>query len=260
MWNQILDIIFPSSIYCISCRSIIDKSRPYALCDDCMTTFRWATGKTCEKCGKILQENYKHETCIDCRESDHEFTKGYTCVQYGVKERELLLAFKYGGQSFIGDKIADVMADRLVSENLEIDLIVPVPMHKNKQNKRGYNQAGVIAKSLSKKLALPYFEKVLIRTENTPAMSGLTSFERRINMENAFCLDESLAGEIKGKRVLLVDDIYTTGSTVSACSRILKEQGACDIRVITFAAGVNSFVGFSAVSDSNTDLKLDSDS
>jgi len=240
--NNLLELLFPSNIYCVSCRSIIDKTRPYALCDECMASFRWANDKTCEKCGKILQENYVHDTCIDCRETDHEFTKGYTCVQYGVKERELLLAFKYGGQSFIGEKIAEVMADRILPECLEIDLLIPVPMFKAKEKKRGYNQAGVIAKCLSKKLELPCLEGVLLRTENTPAMSGLTSFERRINMENAFCLSQGVADEVKGKRILLVDDIYTTGSTVSACAKVLMNQGACEVRVITFAAGANSLL------------------
>ena len=240
--NSILELLFPSNIYCVSCKSIIDKTRPYALCDECMATFRWANGRTCEKCGKLLQENYVHDICVDCREIEHPFTKGYTCVQYGVKERELLLAFKYGGQSFIGEKIAEVMADRIRPENLEIDLVIPVPMFKAKQKKRGYNQAAVIAKCLSKKLGLPYSENVLMRIENTPAMSGLTSFERRINMENAFCLSQNLAGEVKGKSILLVDDIYTTGSTLAACSQILLEQGAFEVRVITFAAGANSLL------------------
>ena len=238
----ILEILFPSSIYCISCRSIIDKSRPYALCDECMATFRWANGRTCEKCGKILQDNYAHDICADCREIAHHFEKGYTCVQYGKRERELLLAFKYGGQAFIGDKIAEVMADRLAPENLDMDLIIPVPMHRRKERKRGYNQAEIIAKCLSKKLGLPYSSKLIKRAENTPAMSGLTSSERRLNMDNAFCISKSAEDKIKFKRVLLVDDIYTTGSTASACSRVLMERGASEVRVITFAAGANVFL------------------
>jgi len=240
--NNLLELLFPSNIYCVSCRSIIDKTRPYALCDKCMATFRWANGKTCEKCGKILQESYAHNICIDCRESNHHFVKGYTCVQYGIHERELLLAFKYGGQSFIGEKIADVMADRLASENLKIDILMPVPMNKAKQRKRGYNQAGIIAKCLSKKLAIPCSEKLLIRTENTPAMSGLSSTERRLNMEKAFCVAKNAEGKIKGKKILLVDDIYTTGSTASACAQALMERGAKEVRVVTFAAGANSLI------------------
>jgi len=238
--NNLLELLFPSSIYCVSCRSIIDKSRPYALCDKCMGEFRWANGRTCEKCGKILQENYAHDICVDCRESAHQFVKGYTCVQYGLHEKELLLAFKYGGQAFIGEKIAEVMADRLKPENLKTDLIIPVPMFRRKQRERGYNQAEILAKCLSKKLGLPCACKLLLRVENTPAMSGLSSAERRLNIEHAFCVAKSAEDEITGRRILLVDDIYTTGSTASACAQALMEQGACEVRVITFAAGANS--------------------
>ena len=209
------------------------------MCDTCNRLFHWANGKTCEKCGKIVQDNYMHDICIDCREVEHCFEKGYTCVQYGLNERELLLSFKYGGQTFIGEKIAQVMADRLAIEQLEIDLIVPVPMHKSKQKKRGYNQAEIIASSLSKKLSLPYSGKLLVRMENTLAMSGLSAFERRVNIENVFSMTNRAAQKIDGKRILLVDDIYTTGSTASACSRMLMEKGAREVRVITFAAGAN---------------------
>ena len=125
--NLISELIFPSNIYCISCRSIIDNSRPYALCDDCLSTFQWANGRTCEKCGKILQDAYRHDVCADCRETGHFFEKGYTCVQYGISERELLLSLKYGGQTFIGEKIAHIMADRLENEDFEADLVIPVP-------------------------------------------------------------------------------------------------------------------------------------
>ena len=237
--KHLLELLFPSSIYCISCRSIIDNSRAYALCDRCMNMFHWANGRTCEKCGKILQDHYMHEICTDCRENAHDFEKGYTCVQYGIHERDLLLSFKYGGKAYIGEKIAEIMADRIENEDLEIDLIIPVPMHKSKQKERGYNQAEIIAKHLAKKLSLPCSAKLLLRTGKTVAMSGLSPFERRMNMENAFSITERAAEKAKGKRILLVDDIYTTGSTVSACSQMLMAKGAREVRVITFAAGAN---------------------
>jgi len=204
-----------------------------------MELFRWTTGRTCDKCGKILQDNYLHDVCVDCRESDHHFEKGYSCVQYGINERELLFSFKYGGKAFIGEKIADVMADKLATVDFDADLVIPVPMHKSKERKRGYNQADIIAKHLAKKLTLPYSKKLLLRVENTAAMSGLSAFERHMNMENAFSMTENAVKIAKGKRILLVDDIYTTGSTVSACSKVLISNGACEVRVVTFAAGAN---------------------
>ncbi|MCL1809082.1 MAG: ComF family protein [Clostridiales bacterium] len=237
--KKVLELLFPSNIYCISCGSIIDNSRIYSLCDSCMGLFHWANGRTCKKCGKIVQENYPHDTCTDCRENHRYFEKGYTCVQYGIYERELLLAFKYGGKTFIGEKIADAMADKLKMENFETDMVTPVPMHERKQKKRGYNQAAIIARQLAQKLPAPYAGKLLLRTGNTAAMSKLSAEERRMNIENAFSIARGAEGRIKGKRILLVDDIYTTGSTADACSRTLLDAGAAEIRIATFAAGTN---------------------
>ena len=235
----LLELIFPSNIYCISCRSIIDKSRVYSLCDDCVRAFHWANGRTCEKCGKVIQEDYPHGVCADCRENSHYFEKGYTCLQYGLYERELLLSFKYGGKTYIGDKIAGAMADRIKGEDFEADLIIPVPMHGEKKKKRGYNQAEIIARRLAFKLRLDYSGKLLLRTGNTAAMSRLAPEERRINIENAFAVAEGADSQIKGKKVLLVDDIYTTGSTADGCARALLSAGALEVRFISFAAGAN---------------------
>ncbi|MCL1983687.1 MAG: ComF family protein [Clostridiales bacterium] len=237
--KKLLELLFPSNIYCISCGSIIDSSRAYSLCDSCMRLFHWANGRTCEKCGKIIQESYPHEACSDCREHNHYFKKGYSCVQYGIYERDLLLAFKYGGKTYIGEKIADAMADRLRAENIEVDFTTAVPMHGKKKEKRGFNQAEIIASRLAPKLPAPYAGRVLVRTGNTVAMSRLSAEERRMNMENAFSMARGAEKMVAGKKVLLVDDIYTTGSTVDACSRVLLAAGAAEVRVITFAAGAN---------------------
>ena len=233
------ELLFPSNIYCISCGSIIDASRKYALCDGCIRLFHWANGRTCEKCGKILQDDYAFNTCVECRENERFFEKGYTCLQYGLFERELLLSFKYGGKAYIGEKIAEVMADRIKCECLKTDLVIPVPMHKKKENERGYNQAEIISRFLAKKLRLPHSGKLLLRTGNTSAMSRLTPEERRLNIENAFSVAKNSKKSIAGKRVLLVDDIYTTGSTADACSAALLAAGAEAVCFISFASGAN---------------------
>ena len=237
--RKLLELLFPSDLYCISCESIIDKSRVYSLCDKCVRMFHWVDERTCEKCGKILQAEYLHRICVDCRENERRFIKGYTCLQYGLYERELLLAFKYGGKAYIGEKIARAMADRIKPEGFETDIIVPVPMHKRKLASRGYNQAEIIAVNLARILNLKSQNKLLLRTGYTAAMSRLAPEERRMNIENAFKVAGNAAKKIEGKRVLLVDDIYTTGSTADECSRALLEAGAIEVRFISFAAGAN---------------------
>jgi ComF family protein len=112
-------------------------------------------------------------------------------------------------------------------------------MHKKKLKARGYNQAEIISVSLSKKLGIQCSNKLLFRVEYTAAMSRLAKEERRMNIENAFAPAKNAAKKIEGKKILLVDDIYTTGSTADACSLALLKAGASEVRFISFAAGAN---------------------
>ena len=240
--RQIAKIIFPDNIYCIRCASIIDSTRPYALCDDCIRNFHWTNKKTCDKCGKLMEDDGIYILCKDCRHDSHYFKKGFTCLMYGLYEKELVLAFKYGKQGYMGEKLADMMMDRMEPEfenGLNVDIVIPVPIHKKKLRQRGFNQAELMARPLSKKWGLPLDCKTLIRTKSTPAMSNLTPLQRRENIAGAFVIEKVKEGVVKDKSILLVDDVYTTGSTVDECSKVLLAAGAKDVYVITLAAGAN---------------------
>lgn len=233
------DLIFPSNIYCISCGNIIDDTRPYALCDVCVRTLKWANGRTCGRCGKILQEDYGPDLCTDCTDGEHVFERGFTCVEYGTAERELILRFKYKDQAYLGRKMAEIMYDRIIAEELEADLILPVPMFRRKERQRGYNQAAVLAANLAKHTGIPCDGKLLVRTVETEAMSSLGALDRRKNIREVFSVPRNRRGKLAGKTVLLVDDIYTTGSTADACAAALISAGASRIFVFTFASGAN---------------------
>lgn len=234
-----LDLIYPSNIYCIRCGNIIDDSRPYSLCDSCVRTLKWANGRTCSRCGKILQDGYGPDLCTDCLDTAHAFEKGFTCVEYGAAERELLHRFKYKEQAYLGRKMAEIMYDRIRIENLLPDLIIPVPMFARKQKKRGYNQAAVLASSLAKYSGIPYDGRLLVRAVETEAMSRLGALGRRKNIREVFSVPGPQKDRLAGKTILLVDDIYTTGSTADACSQELLEAGAGRVCVFTFASGAN---------------------
>lgn len=237
--EKALEIVFPSSIYCISCGSVIDASRDYALCDNCMEHFHWVGEKTCEKCGKILDVNERRDVCHDCRNFEHDFDKGFTCVQYGLLERGVLMDFKYKGKSYIGRKLGELLYDRIQLEDIQYNLVVPVPMHQKRQNERGYNQAAVMAAELAKKAKVDYAPELLKRKAETQPMKGLGAFERRENLKNIFEVSPKNHYTIAGKNILLIDDIYTTGSTLDACSRVLKDAGAAKVYGLTFACGAN---------------------
>lgn len=234
-----LEVLFPSNIYCICCENIIDNTRPYSLCDACVRNLHWANENTCKKCGKIVGENYRREFCNDCSETDHLFEKGFTCAEYGLYEKMIIRDYKYHGKSYFGDKLAEVMADRLAIEDLPFNLILPVPMHKNKERKRGYNQAALLAKGISRRTLVPFDKDLMMRVVRTKPMNKMSPQERRDNVKDAFTLRREKVKMVKDKTILLVDDIFTTGSTLDECSRLLLDNGAKEIYMICFAAGGN---------------------
>ncbi len=234
-----LDLIYPSNIYCICCGDTIFEQALYALCKNCTEKITWANQRSCIKCGKILQDWYEPDYCMDCSHIRHSFKQGFCCVQYGELERQILHQLKYKGRGYLARKISEIMIDRIAFENLAIQYIIPVPIHRLKLKERGYNQAGLIAGNLAAGLNLPWSDKILIRVRETEPMNQLHPKERRRNMQGAFAPGKKAGELVRDKTLLLVDDIFTTGSTVDACVEVLLSMGAKEVYVFTFAAGAN---------------------
>ena len=238
MIEKILDIVYPDNIYCICCGSIIDKSRAYSLCDTCMERIHWITGRTCACCGKALQDTYTGELCYDCMEEKHSFDRAFSCVEYGLYERAVIMDFKYADKAYIGRKLAEVMHDRISLEDISYDVIVPVPIHKSRKNRRGYNQAEIIARHMSRLSGIPC-ANLLTRIRATEAMKNLSIAQRKDNLKSAFEVPAYMREALQGKSILLIDDIYTTGATFDECSEVLKASGAGAVYCMAFASGAN---------------------
>lgn len=245
MKDVVCDAIFPSNIYCMCCGSLIDKSRPYALCDLCVKKFHWINGRTCDKCGKALPDTYRGRMCYDCMTFEHHFDKGYSCLTYGLHEREVLLDHKYNGKGYMAMKFGDILYDRISCENLSPDVIIPVPISAGRMKKRGYNQSALMARRLSRLWQVPVDEKALVRKKETQLLRSLNPADRRLALTGAFAVSPKGAAALRGKEVMLIDDIYTTGATVDTCSKILKEAGASKVYVLTLASGGNRRPGSS---------------
>ena len=243
-WIQGLqDLVFPPQLYCLSCGALIDATRTYGLCDDCITKFNWTKGRTCGKCGKPLPAESLHDTCYDCRTTQHRFDKGYTCASYGLYERMLISEFKERGKDYAGRAIAEAMADRMRDEPLAADLITAVPAGRWKTASRGYDQTKVVARALAVRMHIP-FRELLVRTRRTKTMRTLGAGERYANVQGAFSILKGRERIIAGRSILLLDDVYTTGSTVDACAAVLKDAGAARVDVLTFAAGADVHPAF----------------
>lgn len=231
------EAIFPSNIYCICCGSLIDKSRPYALCDLCVKKFHWITGRTCEKCGKALPDTYRGRMCYDCMRIDHAFERGFSCLIYGLHEREVLLDLKYNGKGYLAAKFGDILYDRISCEDIHPDVIIPVPISAGRLKKRGYNQSALMARQLSKRWGVTIDEGILVRRRDTTLLRSLNPADRRLALDGAF--EVITNSRLAGKEVLLIDDIYTTGATVDICSSVLMDAGAAKVYVLTLASGGN---------------------
>ena len=245
IWDIFLDLIYPPDLYCICCGKIIDSTRTYRLCNECMDGIKWANGRLCAKCGKLLSASNPGNICFNCREHPHQFDHGYTCTEYGTHERAMVFALKYHSRADIGVTVGEIMADRILAEyslsELKdmYDYVLPVPVHRSKRTARGFNQAEVIARSFSDRTKIRCDADILIRVRETHVMRSLGPDQRRENIRGAFEIRTRRIPDIEGKRVLLIDDIYTTGATVDEIAAVLKRAKAEGVDVISFASGAD---------------------
>ena len=247
IWNRLLDLVYPPSLYCISCGRITDDSRTYSLCNDCMAAMNWVTDRHCGKCGRPLSDNDPGQLCFGCAGRERSgrpfaFDKGHACAGYGAAAQSVIFALKYGGCSDIGDILGEILYDRMAAEYGGIalaemyDLVIPVPIHRDRKEKRGYNHAGLMAESFADRTGIRCEQDAAVRTRETAAMKGLTPAQRMSNISGAFGIRKNKQELIQGASVLLVDDIFTTGSTVDELACILKENGASRTDFLAFSA------------------------
>lgn len=232
--KAMLDLLYPPKSRCSVCGS----PSPRIVCERCMSAIEFLEGLTCFHCGKNLSESYGDMVCPDCKTRKFQYDRAFSCFEYKGVGKELIYSLKYEGKTRISEVIAALMEDRLRNESLKIDAIVPVPIHPNKLKARGFNQSLLIAEALGERLGKPVAD-CLERVKETKEQYNLDRSHRFLNIVDAFSV-KLLYNMNKHSSILLVDDIYTTGSTVNECSRVLKKAGVKTIYVITAATGSNT--------------------
>jgi len=167
--------------------------------------------------------------CGLCRRGLTGFDAAYSFGSYEGELRELIHVFKYGGVETLAGPLGRLLLVALPREQ-RFDVIVPMPLHWRKKWRRGFNQSELLAREVSRRWSVP-LKRLVSRIKNTPAQAGLTNAKRRDNVSGAF----RARGVVKGMRVLLVDDVMTTGATASACAATLKRAGAAHVTLLTLA-------------------------
>lgn len=225
-------ILFPAR--CALCDGILNRSERNAGCHDiCLMSVRKIEGDRCFKCGKHLpSENMEY--CEDCMKMPKTFERNLSLFEYGGDVKDALIRFKYNGRreykKFFGNAIMSEYKDYISG----VDALVPIPVHKSRLKERGYNQAKLLADEISRYSGIAVYDNILLRTSKTTAQKGLNNVERLSNLKNAFQVNQNI---VQLKKIMLVDDIYTTGATIEACTRVLKDAGYDKIYSVTVASG-----------------------
>lgn len=218
--EKIADILFPK--VCPICGKVPKGKED--VCADCSQDIKVIDEAICVKCGKPLITN-EYIYCMECTKKKHFFEKGISLFEYSEKIQKSLYRFKYNNAreyaDFYAKKAAEIYGKTF--RTWGIDVIIPIPMYKNKEVRRGYNQAEVFARAAAKYTKIPLDAKCLIRQKSTLPQKELSDEMRRINLDRAFAVDVFRASRYK--TVLLTDDIYTTGSTIDACAKLLLKTG-----------------------------------
>ncbi len=208
------------------------------VCPGCLKKLRFPSGTLCSQCGKPIAET---ETfCGNCRDKAYTYLNGRAALLYNGVMQESIARFKYGGRREYGVFFGKLLWERQEEwiRRIAPDVLVPVPLHRSRFRKRGYNQAQVLAKELARHAGVPVADDLLVRVQNTLPQKELTGREREINLQHAFAMNIRIRRLYENiKCVILIDDIYTTGSTAEMCSRILQEAGIDQIYVLCLCIG-----------------------
>lgn len=229
--EALASIVFPPR--CPVCDEVIHVGKD--TCDDCRKKVVCIGEPVCKKCGKPL-ENQRREYCSDCARKQHYFSQGKAVFVYQGEIRQSMYRFKYSNKreyaSYYAKEAARIYGGWI--RRKQIEAIVPVPMYRWKEKGRGYNQATVFAAALGERMRLPVEKRMVKRIRNTTPQKELNDVERKANLKKAFQLVPDI---VKYKKILIVDDIYTTGSTIDAVAEVLLQAGVDEIYFLCISIG-----------------------
>ncbi len=223
----LLDLFYPPR--CQVCRRFAQEP----LCPDCRAQIAFINPPVCRRCGIPLDPQAQGpEECLDCRKAQRQpITWARSMGLYEGSLRRAILAFKFLGRRALALPLADMLASEGLDE--AFDLACPVPLHPQRQRERGFNQSELLARYFCEKTGVSLRDGLLQRIRPTIPQVVLPAEHRAKNVRGAFSV--SPQANIQGARILLIDDLYTTGSTLKECARVLQKGGAAAVCVLTLA-------------------------
>lgn len=235
--HTLLDMLYP--LKCPVCRQILPAQAPdYTICPACRSTLPYVRQPLCVKCGKPIGDAGA-EYCRDCEKGRHVFRQGRSTFVYEGRLREAVVRMKFHNQRIYVPFFAGEMVrqNRAFIRSVGQVQLLPVPMHPRKRRERGFDQCLLLAREIALLTGMTLCDDALVRTRYTLPQKGLSRQEREDNLRQAFAVENT--GSL-GKRVLIIDDIYTTGSTIDAVSRSLLKAGVEETYALTLCIGADA--------------------
>ena len=230
--------IYPPT--CAGCGQPLHSDRSEPFCPDCLRTQEFISEPYCPVCGVPYAKKIPTpHLCGECLAGIHYFDRARSTCFYRGSLREVLNRFKYGGRTSLARSLAQMLIapGKHLARLHKIDCIIPVPLHPKRLRQRGFNQASLLARRLGSALQISVDYASLQRSRWTEPQTGLSRRQRAANVRGAFSLTSN--AKVKGKGILVVDDVLTTGETVNQCVRVLKKDGrAREVAVLTVARTV----------------------
>lgn len=220
-------LIFVDSASCIACDDEITGENPYGLCDKCFKKLEFIGNKCCIRCGKPSENEAKY--CLLCQNETRYFESARSAVKYKGNVQRLILEYKFHNKRYLARYLAKFIEYAVAEYGIKYDIVVPIPLSKSREKERKYNQ---VSEMLRHTTLSPVVD-ALTKTRDNERQSLMAGKERRDNVHGVYAVTDRAA--VKGKRVLLVDDIITTGATVNEASRVLMSAGAESVIAVSVA-------------------------
>ncbi len=225
------DLLFPPS--CLTCSAALPGAAR-GICSDCLQNVSLISSPLCSVCGREIADSVGGDhLCGSCLRTKPPYSSARGIVHYQEPAASLLQKLKYQGDTSVLPPLQEIIALSAPAALAEEDRIVPVPLHIHRLRQRGFNQALLLAQLFFPERKHCILEDTLRRIRHTVPQTGLDGIARRKNMSKAFRVRNG--GKVRGRKIILVDDVYTTGTTVAECSRVLFAAGAREVHVLTVA-------------------------
>ncbi|MCD4656758.1 MAG: ComF family protein [Planctomycetes bacterium] len=227
--SGLVSILYPK--HCVICGQYLEhlEHSDFDLCRECWEALPTIGSSFCAKCGAYLGPYTKPaKNCSRCKGELANIEKVVALFRYKDSAKDLIHKLKFDRQRHVAYSLANMLASHLTTDELisKIDYIIPVPLHWKREMHRTFNQSEIICSTLAKKLKLKYRTNIIVRKKATREQSKLTRLERKKNLKDAFALSYAKKHKIRNSTIMLIDDVMTTGTTLSECAQVLKKGGA----------------------------------